>query len=162
MKTIIIIIKKKKKKKHKKNHLKSGDMIFLHKKKKYILYIYIFCTYLVAHIAVVSSRWLKNYPQDTSWCKNKRKWLSGHLWAIITVDVLKFQTLYSNFFSYILHFMQLLLKIYCGMDNSVDPDQTIPDGAVWFWICTVCICYFVINFVRHFPLTVMFHYKRSQ
>ena len=39
-------------------------------------------------------------------------------------------TLYITFFAYILLFMQLFRKILCGMANSVDPDQTTPEGAV--------------------------------
>ena len=27
--------------------------------------------------------------------------------------------------------MQLFLKIFTGMANSADPDQTAPEGAVW-------------------------------
>ena len=39
--------------------------------------------------------------------------------------------LYSiTIFAYILLFVQLFLKIYSGMVNSVDPDQTAPSGAV--------------------------------
>ena len=45
---------------------------------------------------------------------------------MLTVNILKFQTLFSQ----ILLFMQLFLKILRGMASSVDPDQTAPEGAV--------------------------------
>ena len=42
-----------------------------------------------------------------------------------TVKVLRFQTLYSIlFWSKFCFLMQLFLKIFSGMANSVDPDQT--------------------------------------
>ena len=49
------------------------------------------------------------------------------------VNVLKFPTLYSIHFWHelILLFMHLFLEVVSGMVNSVDPDQTAPDGAVW-------------------------------
>ena len=37
-----------------------------------------------------------------------------------------FQTIWPKF----CFFMQLFLKIFSGMANSVDPDQTAPSGAV--------------------------------
>ena len=47
-------------------------------------------------------------------------------------NVLKFQTLYSTLFlTKILLFMHLCLKIFSGIANSVDPDQTAPEGALW-------------------------------
>ena len=47
------------------------------------------------------------------------------------VNVLKFRTLYSiPFWPEFFFFMQLFLKILSGMANSVDPDQTAPEGAV--------------------------------
>ena len=39
-------------------------------------------------------------------------------------------TFFHNICAYILFFMQLSLKILSGMANSVDPDQTAPEGAV--------------------------------
>ena len=39
-------------------------------------------------------------------------------------------TLFHTILAYILLFMQLSIKIICGMANSVDPDQTAPLGAV--------------------------------
>ena len=39
-------------------------------------------------------------------------------------------TLFHIFSAKILLFMQLFLKILSGMANSVDPDQTAPEGAV--------------------------------
>ena len=36
----------------------------------------------------------------------------------------------SSFFCLTFAFMQLFLKILSGMANSVDPDQTAPEGAV--------------------------------
>ena len=45
------------------------------------------------------------------------------------------------FFTQILLFMQLFLKILRGMAKSADPDQTSPSDQIW--VCTVCICYFV-------------------
>ena len=59
-----------------------------------------------------------------------------------TVNVLKFQTLYSiPFWPKFWLFMQLLLKILGRMANSADADQTAP----------VCLCHFVRNFgVRKF------------
>ena len=47
----------------------------------------------------------------------------------VTVNVLKFQTLYSIPFLPNFAFIQLFLKIN-GNANSVDPDQTVPSGAV--------------------------------
>ena len=48
-----------------------------------------------------------------------------------TVNVLKFQTLYSILIlSKFCFIMQLFLKILNGKANSVDPDQTAPSGAV--------------------------------
>ena len=44
-------------------------------------------------------------------------------------------TLYHTFFAKKFGqnstFMQLFLKIFSEMANSVDPDQTAPEGAVW-------------------------------
>ena len=39
--------------------------------------------------------------------------------------------LFHTFFGLILFFIQLFLKAFSGMANSVDPDQTAPSGAVW-------------------------------
>ena len=41
--------------------------------------------------------------------------------------------------------MQLFLKMFSGMVNSVDPNQTAPWSSL-IWICTVGICHFVRNF----------------
>ena len=49
------------------------------------------------------------------------------------VKIIKFLILFHfSFFTKILLFMQLFLKINSGMANSVDPDQTAPEpeGAV--------------------------------
>ena len=56
------------------------------------------------------------------------------LWRLIwvdTVNALKFWTLNSILFWPQSCFMQLFLKIFSGMANSVYPDQTAPSGAVW-------------------------------
>ena len=49
---------------------------------------------------------------------------------ISTVNVLNFEHFTLQVLVYILIFMQLFLKIFSGMANSVDPDQTAPSGAV--------------------------------
>ena len=50
----------------------------------------------------------------------------------ITVNVLKFWTLYSlPFLPEFCSLFQLFLKILSEKANSVDPDQTAPSGAVW-------------------------------
>ena len=41
-------------------------------------------------------------------------------------------TLFHTILALSLLSMPLLLKILCGMANSVDPDQTAPSGAVLF------------------------------
>ena len=47
------------------------------------------------------------------------------------VNVLKFQTLYFIlFWPKFCFLMQLFLKKFSRMANSVDPDQTAPSGAV--------------------------------
>ena len=38
------------------------------------------------------------------------------------------KTLFNTFLAIFL-FMQWFLKIPCGIANSVDPDQTVPEGA---------------------------------
>ena len=59
-----------------------------------------------------------------------------------TVNVLKFQTLYSILFCLNFVFIQLFLKILSGVANSADPDQTAPSGAVWsgsaLFACAIC------------------------
>ena len=49
--------------------------------------------------------------------------------------------------------MQLLLKQLTSMANSVDPDQTAPEGAGLIWVYTVCICNFVRNIRKHMRQT---------
>ena len=62
--------------------------------------------------------------------------------------------LFHSILGKFLLFMHLLLKIPSGMANSVDPDQTVPSGAV----CTVCICHFVSHFgVRIFRTFTVIH-----
>ena len=47
--------------------------------------------------------------------------------TLFTVNVLKFLTLNPILsFAYFFLFMQLFLKLFSGMANSVDPDQTAP------------------------------------
>ena len=48
----------------------------------------------------------------------------------------------------ILLFMQLFPKIFDGMANNVDSDQTALSGAVWSGSALFCIC----HFVRHFDV----------
>ena len=58
-----------------------------------------------------------------------------------TLNVLKFLTHYSIlFFLFQICLMQLFLKIFIGIANSGDPDQTL------IWVCTVCICCFSDHF----------------
>ena len=38
--------------------------------------------------------------------------------------------LFHTFLSYFFLFVQLFLKMFSGMANSADPDQTAPSGAV--------------------------------
>ena len=38
--------------------------------------------------------------------------------------------------------MQLVLKTFSGIANSVDPDHCSFKGNL-IWVCTVCICHFV-------------------
>ena len=45
-------------------------------------------------------------------------------------SVLQTPALVPYFFGIILLFMQFFLKILSGLANSVDPDQTAPEGAV--------------------------------
>ena len=47
-------------------------------------------------------------------------------------NVLKFWTLYSILFWSNFFLMLLYLKIFNGMANIVDPDQTVPSEAVWY------------------------------
>ena len=75
------------------------------------------------------------------------------------VNVLKFQTLYSiPFLAWILFFMQLFLKILCGKINSVDPDQTAPEGAVWsgsaLFAYTILSDTLVYEILRHLPYCI--------
>ena len=47
-------------------------------------------------------------------------------------NILKFRTIFHTFWASILLFMQLFLKMFIGMANNVDPNQTTaaPSGAV--------------------------------
>ena len=67
-----------------------------------------------------------------------------------SVNVLKFQTLYSLLFRpKFCFFMQLFLKIL-GDGKNCGPDQTVPKGAVWSW-SAAWICHFIWNLgVRNF------------
>ena len=49
-----------------------------------------------------------------------------------TVNVLKFQTLYSILFwiKFCFFFWHLSLRMLSGLANNEDPDQTAPSGAV--------------------------------
>ena len=66
-----------------------------------------------------------------------------------TVNVLKFQTLYSiPFFAQtllLLFFVQLFHKILSGKANSVDLDQTAHESLIWIALFA-CICHFIGNF----------------
>ena len=71
------------------------------------------------------------------WCPMRKNTFRE---KVLMVNILKFQTLYSlPFFllhfafcyMYILLLMQPFLKILSGTANSVDPDQTAPEEAVW-------------------------------
>ena len=95
----------------------------------------------------------------TGWAGNKALIPLGAVWSGSTVNILKFQTLYSIlFWPKFCFFMQSFLKILSRMTNSVDPDQAAPSGAVRsgsaLFVCAILSEALVFEILGHLPYSV--------
>ena len=100
----------------------------------------------------ISVTWFKWDPEPCVYC-----------WEIIYEALLMSSIndlIFSNSLFYtnlpkILLFMQLFVKILSGTANSVDPDQTLPPGAVWsgsaLFACALLTTTLVYEILGHLP-----------